>query len=71
MATTVVGLHAGRTTGEIAEFSRLLKSLWYQINKRFDERKTAGAGSDNVSVDSKTNKRRQYAIRMRTPRFIE
>ena len=68
-AAIVVGLRAGRTTGEKAEFNKLPRSLCYRIKKEFDGRVVGGENHDEVSVQRKTHKRRRDSIR--TPEFVE
>ena len=68
-AAIVVGLRAGRTAGEIAEFNKLPRSLCYRIKKEFDGRVVGGENHDEVSVQRKTHKRRRDSIR--TPEFVE
>lgn len=68
-AAIVVGLRAGRTAAEIAEFNKLPESLCYRVKKKLDESVAAGEDPDDISVDRKTHKRRRDAIR--TPEFIE
>lgn len=68
-AAIVVGLRAGRTPGEIAEFNKLPRSLCYRIKREFDKTIAAGEDPEDISVDRKPHKRRSDAIR--TTEFVK
>ena len=69
MNAIIVGLRAGRTAGEIAEFNKLPRSLCYRIKKGLYDCIVVGEDHDDVSVDRKAHQMRPDAIR--TPEFVD
>ena len=69
MTAIIVGLRAGRTAGEIAEFNKLPRRLRYRIKMEFYDYIAVGEDHDNVSVHGKDRQMRRYAIS--TPEFVD
>ena len=67
-AAVLVGLRAGRSCGEIAEFNGLHRSLVYRVAADFNEKIEAGRDAE-VTPKRKKHDRKTAAI-TRTPEFI-
>ena len=68
-AAIVIGLRAGRTPREIADFNNLPRSLCYRVRSEFNEKLSAGEDAEDISVERRPHRRRSDSLR--TSEFIE